>query len=178
MIHDRRAVALAVVLLKNSDEISPTFCYNFATIYRYSEGKIEQSYFWLRVTDCDESKIAHSPAANVVPPAAIWSLHSDEAKADLPFTVGKHKLSQLEITQYDALFVARLDHFAHLAEESASFRLSQSLPDADMRMQIALQEGRKIGLVDHKAFESVKQLTCDGAKNRYVWLLPWITLCR
>lgn len=56
----------------------------------------------------------------------------------LPFTVGEHELSQLEITQYDALLVARFDHFAHLTEQPASFRLSEPLPDADMRVEIAL----------------------------------------
>lgn len=56
----------------------------------------------------------------------------------LPFTVGEHELSQLEITQYDALLVARFDHFAHLTEQPASFRLAESLPDADMRMEITL----------------------------------------
>lgn len=56
----------------------------------------------------------------------------------LPFTVGKHELPQFEIAQHDALLVARLDHLAHLAEQPTGFRLAQALPDANVRMEIAL----------------------------------------
>lgn len=41
-----------------------------------------------------------------------------------PFTISEDKLSKLEITQYDSLFMTRLDDFTHLTKQTAGLVLS------------------------------------------------------
>lgn len=57
---------------------------------------------------------------------------------DLPLFVRKHEFPQLQIPKDDAVPMADLDSFGDLFEEFAGFRFTETLPGADVGMEVAV----------------------------------------